>query len=117
MGNIAFGYPAGTTPRPRRYIICVNKALTAIIGTTLSQPGFLQYMGLLNKHGLTANANALIGAMNGVFQVWLPTLKSCLEAVRLTRIRLARSLGFGPLLSSWTNGAGRRQLLMLPLCQ
>ncbi|KAK5233553.1 hypothetical protein LTR47_005175 [Exophiala xenobiotica] len=80
MGNIAFGYPAGTTPQPRRDIICVNKALTAIIGTTLSQPGFLQYMGLLGKHGLTANANALIGAMNGVFQagtlfgIWTTTI-------------------------------------------
>ncbi|KAK5313724.1 hypothetical protein LTR93_010721 [Exophiala xenobiotica] len=50
MGNVAFGYPA------------------AIIGTALSQPSFLIYMGLITKHGLTADANGLIGAMNGVFQ-------------------------------------------------
>ncbi|KIX03849.1 uncharacterized protein Z518_07402 [Rhinocladiella mackenziei CBS 650.93] len=50
MGNVAFGYPA------------------AIIGTTLSQPDFLVYMGLVSQDGLSANAHALIGAMNGVFQ-------------------------------------------------
>ncbi|RVX68249.1 hypothetical protein B0A52_07252 [Exophiala mesophila] len=50
MGNVAFGYPA------------------AIIGTTLSQPGFLKYMGLVTEHGLSGNAHGLIGAMNGVFQ-------------------------------------------------
>ena len=53
LGLVAFGYPA------------------SIIGTTLAQPPFLVYMGLVDpKTGiLTANANGLIGAMSGVFQV------------------------------------------------
>lgn len=53
LGQIAFGYPA------------------SIIGTTLGEPPFLIYMGLLDpKTGkLSARSESLIGAMNGVFQV------------------------------------------------
>ena len=54
IGQLAFGYPS------------------SIIGVTLAQPAFLEYMGLLTlidgKPGLSANANALIGATSGVFQ-------------------------------------------------
>jgi hypothetical protein len=54
LGQIAFGYPA------------------SIIGTTLGEPPFLIYMGLVNPltGKETKNAAALIGAMNGVFQVY-----------------------------------------------
>jgi hypothetical protein len=52
MGQLAFGYPS------------------SIIGTTLGQPSFLLYMGLITPEGLeTDNANGLIGATSGVFQV------------------------------------------------
>ncbi|KIX98818.1 uncharacterized protein Z520_05279 [Fonsecaea multimorphosa CBS 102226] len=52
FGQMAFGTPS------------------AIIGTTLAQPAFLIYMGLLDPETeeLTANANSLIGATSGVFQ-------------------------------------------------
>jgi hypothetical protein len=51
LGQIAFGYPS------------------SIIGTTLGQPSFLEYMGLVTAKGLAKNANGLIGATSGVFQV------------------------------------------------
>jgi hypothetical protein len=51
MGQVAFGYPS------------------SIIGTTLGQPAFLEYMGLVTATGLSKNANGLIGATSGVFQV------------------------------------------------
>ena len=53
LGQVAFGYPA------------------SIIGTTLGEPSFLVYMKLfdLKSEALTSNANQLIGAMSGVFQV------------------------------------------------
>lgn len=55
VGQFAFGYPS------------------SIIGVTLAQPAFLEYMGLLAVKdgvvGLSSNANALIGATSGVFQV------------------------------------------------
>ena len=51
-GQIAFGYPA------------------SVIGVTLGQPAFLLYMDLITPKGeLTHNADGLIGAMGGVFQV------------------------------------------------
>ena len=51
-GQIAFGYPA------------------SIIGTTLGQPSFLNYMGLITPDGtLAPGADGLTGAMSGVFQV------------------------------------------------
>ena len=51
MGQVAFGYPS------------------SIIGTTLGQPAFLLYMGLISPEGnLAHNANGLIGATSGVFQ-------------------------------------------------
>lgn len=51
LGQVAFGYPS------------------SIIGTTLGQPAFLLYMGLVTPEGLLAgNANNLIGATSGVFQ-------------------------------------------------
>ncbi|OAL26939.1 hypothetical protein AYO22_03883 [Fonsecaea multimorphosa] len=51
-GLVVFGYPS------------------AIIGTTLGEPSFLIYMGLLDPTTgkLVGNANGLIGAMSGVFQ-------------------------------------------------
>jgi hypothetical protein len=52
MGQVAFGYPS------------------SIIGTTLGQPAFLLYMGLITPEGApTNNSNNLIGATSGVFQV------------------------------------------------
>lgn len=53
FGLLAFGYPA------------------SIIGTTLGQPSFLLYMKLLDPTTatLTGNADQLIGAMSGIFQV------------------------------------------------
>lgn len=53
LGLVVFGYPS------------------AVIGVTLAQPPFLIYMGLLDPSTgtLTNNANGLIGAMSGVFQV------------------------------------------------
>jgi len=52
LGQLAFGYPS------------------SIIGTTLGQPAFLLYMGLVTPEGtLGKNANNLIGATSGVFQV------------------------------------------------
>ncbi|KIW16988.1 hypothetical protein PV08_04179 [Exophiala spinifera] len=54
LGMIAMGYPA------------------AVISTTLAQPSFLIYMGLLDLEAqpprLTGDAEGLIGAMSGVFQ-------------------------------------------------
>jgi hypothetical protein len=54
-GQVAFGYPA------------------SIIGVTLAQPSFLIYMKLLDTTtdppSLVHNADSLIGAMSGVFQV------------------------------------------------
>jgi len=56
LGQVAFGYPS------------------SIIGTTLGQPAFLLYMRLITPEGvLTPNANNLIGATSGVFQVWQAT--------------------------------------------
>ena len=55
IGQLAFGYPS------------------SIIGVTLAQPAFLEYMGLLTlvdgKPALSATADSLIGATSGVFQV------------------------------------------------
>jgi hypothetical protein len=53
LGQWAFGYPA------------------SIIGTTLGEPSFLIYMGILDpKTGLPTKAGPqLEGAMSGVFQV------------------------------------------------
>jgi len=53
LGQIAFGYPA------------------SIIGTTLAQPSFLVYMKLVDPATgeLAKNADQLIGATSGVFQV------------------------------------------------
>lgn len=78
MGQLAFGYPA------------------SIISTTLSQPAFLEYMKLVDTNGLTANANQLIGATSGVFQVSCPFPHSnhCTDFVKAGAI-------FGVLLVSW----------------
>lgn len=55
LGQVAFGHPA------------------SVIGVTLGEPPFLVYMGLVNAKGqLAGNAEALIGTMNGVFQVRFP---------------------------------------------
>lgn len=52
LGQVAFGHPA------------------AVIGTTLGEPPFLIYMGLIDAEGeLKGNATSLIGTMNGIFQV------------------------------------------------
>lgn len=54
LGQIAFGHPA------------------SIIGTTLGEPPFHVYMGLVDAQGMpTANSESLIGTMNGIFQVSL----------------------------------------------
>lgn len=59
LGQLAFGYPA------------------SIIGTTLGQPAFLLYMGIITPEGtVTKNADQLEGAMSGVFQVWHPSTRS-----------------------------------------
>lgn len=55
LGMFSFGYPA------------------SVIGTTFAQPAFLLYMGLVTPEGqFAADANAIIGAMSGVFQVRPP---------------------------------------------
>ena len=53
LGQIAFGYPS------------------SIIGTTLGEPSFDIYMGILDSTGkaYTSNGAQLEGAMSGVFQV------------------------------------------------
>jgi hypothetical protein len=52
LGQVAFGHPA------------------SVIGVTLGEPPFLAYMGLVDAKGVpTSNSAALIGTMNGVFQV------------------------------------------------
>lgn len=52
LGQIAFGYPA------------------SIIGTTLGEPPFLLYMKLIDANGEpSGDAEALIGTINGLFQV------------------------------------------------
>jgi hypothetical protein len=52
LGQVAFGHPA------------------SVIGVTLGEPPFLVYMGLVDAEGVpTSNSAALIGTMNGVFQV------------------------------------------------
>ena len=55
LGQIAFGYPA------------------SVIGTTLGEPPFLLYMKLVSPvtGEVASNAEGLIGAMSGVFQVSL----------------------------------------------
>ncbi|OCL08881.1 MFS transporter [Glonium stellatum] len=54
VGQLAASYPA------------------SVIGVTLAQPAFLEYMGLVTlvdgKQQMTKNANSLIGATTGVFQ-------------------------------------------------
>jgi len=56
MSQFAFGYPG------------------SIIGTTLGQPAFLEYMHLIDDEGnVTARANDLIGATSGVFHVFIFT--------------------------------------------
>lgn len=53
VGALSFGYP------------------TAIPGTTFSQPSFLSYMKLIDEKGnVTSDAQALIGASSGVYQVF-----------------------------------------------
>lgn len=61
LGQIAFGYPA------------------SIIGVTLAQPSFLIAMGLLDPTtgALTKNADQLIGATSGVFQVRCLARRRC----------------------------------------
>ena len=53
LGQIAFGYPS------------------AIISTTLGEPSFLVYMGVVDPETeeFTAKGAQLVGAMSGVFQV------------------------------------------------
>ncbi|OAP56471.1 hypothetical protein AYL99_09650 [Fonsecaea erecta] len=47
----------------------VNGYLSGVIGDTLADPGFLVYMGLVDKNGdPTGNSEALIGATTGIFQ-------------------------------------------------
>jgi hypothetical protein len=64
LGQIAFGYPS------------------SIIGTTLGEPSFLIYMGIIDAEGnLTSNGAQLEGAMSGVFQVSKP--KPCTETCNI----------------------------------
>ena len=53
LGQIAFGYPA------------------SIIGTTLGEPSFLVYMGIVDPvtGDISTSGTQLQGAMSGVFQV------------------------------------------------
>ncbi|CAK7237143.1 hypothetical protein SCUCBS95973_009861 [Sporothrix curviconia] len=51
LGEVAFAYPS------------------SIIGVTLTQPSFLEYMGLVDSTGtLTTKGNSLEGALSGMFQ-------------------------------------------------
>lgn len=58
LGQLAFGYPA------------------SIIGTTLGQPSFLLYMGLVDPDTFlpTEHASQIEGAMSAIFFVCLPSL-------------------------------------------
>lgn len=71
LSVLAFGYP------------------TAMIGTTLSQPSFLQYMDLVGEAGLPrAEMENLIGAVSGDYQV---TKHSAWNHPKLIQSRLALS--------------------------
>lgn len=70
LGQIAFGYPA------------------SIIGTTLGEPPFLIYMGLLDAETglMSGDSEALIGTINGLFQV-------CVTIITRNAERLWRGAG------------------------
>jgi len=87
-GQIAFGYPA------------------SIIGTTLGEPSFLIYMGLLDlkTEKLTPKADQLIGAMSGVFQV---SVLSYLPVLDTDSFRPEQFSAFLLAAMSWTNGGGK----------
>lgn len=61
LGQFAFGYPS------------------SIIGTTLGEPSFLVYMGILDPKTKTVTSDGaqLEGAMSGVFQVSNSSAKQC----------------------------------------
>lgn len=65
----------------------------SVIGVTLGEPSFLVYMGLfdLKTDALTSNANQLIGATSGVFQVYTEVFDN---TVGLTSSRLVLSSVF-----------------------
>lgn len=65
-----------------------------MIGVTLGEPSFLVYMGLfdLKTEALTSNANQLIGATSGVFQV--RQYLTITPNIELTSNRLVHSLVF-----------------------
>lgn len=90
LGQIAFGYPA------------------SIIGTTLAQPSFLVYMKLIDPatEGLAANADQLIGATSGVFQVDNLALEA--RYPQLTRDRPEHSSTFSLQDGSRTAGDGKQ---------
>lgn len=83
LGQIAFGYPA------------------SIIGTTLAQPSFLVYMKLVDPTAgtLTENADQLIGATSGVFQV---CYLKCLRAYHLADLIQAGAF-FNVFIAGWVS--------------
>lgn len=97
LGQVAFGYPS------------------SIIGTTLGQPAFLLYMGLITPEGLlTHNANNLIGATSGVFQVLFCILMS--QVTELTfASRQEHSSESLEEAGSWTSGGARVASYTVPL--
>ena len=86
LGQIAFGYVSTESiDRVASSLILLSQRRypSAIIGTTLGEPSFLVYMGVLDaeEKALSPKGAQLVGAMSGVFQVkilvQLPTYKDC----------------------------------------
>ena len=72
LGQIAFGYVSIILDQSIILTILSQRRYpSAIIGTTLGEPSFLVYMGVLNADdtALSAKGAQLVGAMSGVFQV------------------------------------------------
>ncbi|KIW69224.1 hypothetical protein PV04_05112 [Phialophora macrospora] len=67
--NVPFNWSTFWTCLALGFGMFVNGYLSGVIGTTLADPGFLVYMGLVDRDGEpTDNSEALIGASTGVFQ-------------------------------------------------
>ena len=100
LGQIAFGYSA------------------SIIGVTLAQPAFLLYMGLVDATtgALTPNANNLIGATSGVFQVRL-FLSPVMALLIYDTSRPVPSVEFSSTAGLWTSMVEKQESSSAPYHQ